>query len=239
MSGWAIAAQIIATALSTALDWEGKRKAASEAEDMPQWLSAFWDDFLYSWYGLGPWKGHDMRAAIYEDIEYQKQAYGRFTGETQKYTDEYRGELEDLKNTYTNRPYTFNFRILGQNVKNIPKRSLMTISTLSDLAKERYGAGMAQAGLKAKGDLYFTPNRGQQEYMKQMQEILKSLFGYWNQQKKDKPNVWDSTKKATNFWDLFGNMFGSMGGGGSGGGGFGGFGGSGGAGTGAGGSAGF
>ena len=155
----------------------------SSSGDIPAHLTQFWDEFVQSWFGEDGGKFKNM---ILENISYQEDVYKTFLGETGGYTTEYRDKLENLESTYTNRPYTFNFKIMGQTVKNIPKRSLSTIQTLGELASKRYGAGMGQSKLKMAGGMQFTPNKGQEEYMKMLMQFLQKAPGYQQPQKQEK-----------------------------------------------------
>ena len=175
---------------------------------IPPHLQPFFEDLFNNWFGKN---GQQFKEWLYQDLEYQKKQFEMFKGKTNQYTGEYRAKLAELEKTYTNPPYTFNFRVLGQNVKNVPKRSLMTISTLSDLATKRYGAGMTQSQLELQGNSYFTPNRYQQDYMKYLMDLFGKMGGgggYRPNPGDKKPDFWDWMNKGKDFWDLFKDIYG-------------------------------
>jgi hypothetical protein len=194
---------------------EEKKEEGDDADDVrssvdltgvPAYLKAFWREFVSSWFGEGEagGEGKSFKDMVYEDIEYQEGVYDTYVAETGEFTEEYQEKLAGLENTYTNAPYAFDFQILGQTVKNIPKRSLSIIDTLSELASSSYGADVKQSGRKLAGDSYFTPNKGETQYMDYLKDLLQGLPQY--SEGPEDPDFFP--KSASGIVDLIGNLIG-------------------------------
>ncbi|KKL20697.1 hypothetical protein LCGC14_2452880, partial [marine sediment metagenome] len=148
--------------------------------DIPSYLVDFWEDFINNWFGESGTQFKDM---VIADVQEQAAVSETYLDETGENTEEYQAKLDDLENTYLNEPYTFDFKVLGQTVNNIPKRSLEVIDTLSDLYTKSYDSGISQSDRSLEQNTYFTENRGELNYMETLMSFLQGTP--YNQQADD------------------------------------------------------
>ncbi len=164
--------------------------------DIPSYLVDFWEDFINNWFGESGTQFKDM---VIADVQEQAAVSETYLDETGENTEEYQAKLDDLENTYLNEPYTFDFKVLGQTVNNIPKRSLEVIDTLSDLYTKSYDSGMDQSERTKDQDMYFTENRGELNFMETLMSFLQGTP--YNQQADD-----DDDANATDWINAIGGI---------------------------------